>query len=101
MKSKALQISLSEGTKCDVKEQIEALDTSETPNLIVYNDDFHTFDYVIQCLMDICKHTHIQAEQCTMLIHYKGKCVVKTATYGVLKPMKAELSLRGLKCGIS
>ena len=45
--------------------------------IVVYNDDVNTFDYVIETLMQTCDHDHIQAEQCTLLIHFNGKCTVK------------------------
>lgn len=59
--------------------------------LVLYNDDYHTFDYVIDSLVDICKQTYEQAEQCTILVHYKGKCVVKTGTHDALMPMHQAL----------
>ncbi len=54
--------------------------------LIVLNDDFNTFDHVINTLVRVCKHTSKQAEQCTLIIHYKGKCSVKVGTFDELKP---------------
>lgn len=59
--------------------------------LVLHNDDVHTFDYVIKALVDICRHTVEQAEQCTILIHYKGKCVVKSGSYETLLPMHTGL----------
>ncbi|MBR1644852.1 MAG: ATP-dependent Clp protease adaptor ClpS [Bacteroidales bacterium] len=59
--------------------------------LILYNDDYHTFDYVIKALVDICRHTYEQAEQCTILVHYKGKCAVKNGSYSDLLPMHQSL----------
>jgi len=59
--------------------------------LVVHNDDVHTFDYVIKALVDICRHTVEQAEQCTILIHCKGKCVVKSGSYETLLPMHTGL----------
>lgn len=56
--------------------------------LILHNDDVHTFDYVIDALIDICQHDTIQAEQCTMIIHFKGKCSVKEGRYEQLRSMK-------------
>jgi ATP-dependent Clp protease adaptor protein ClpS len=55
-------------------------------NLIVWNDDINTFDWVIETLIDICGHSQQQAEQCAMLIHTKGRYAVKTGDYDVLKP---------------
>lgn len=71
-------------------------DTSLDNKLIVFNDDVNTFDYVIDALIDICKHTLEQAQQCTMLIHYKGKCTVKTGSLEVLKPMHEKLLSKSL-----
>ena len=64
--------------------------------LVLHNDDVNTFDFVIECLIEICKHTLEQAEQCTILVHYKGKCTVKTGTMELLKPMHEKLLSRGL-----
>lgn len=58
--------------------------------LILHNDDVHTFDYVIDALIDICQHNTLQAEQCTMIIHFKGKCSVKQGKYEQLRSMKEE-----------
>ncbi len=62
--------------------------TEETTgyNLILWNDDVNTFEWVIETLIEICGHNTEQAEQCAMLIHYKGKYAVKTGSYEVLKP---------------
>jgi ATP-dependent Clp protease adaptor protein ClpS len=68
--------------------------------LILHNDDVHTFDYVIDCLVDICEHNTVQAEQCTFIIHYKGKCDVKKGSFEFLKPMKDSLIERGLNATI-
>ena len=56
--------------------------------LILHNDDVHTFDYVIDALIAICQHDTLQAEQCTMIIHFKGKCSVKEGKYEQLRSMK-------------
>jgi ATP-dependent Clp protease adaptor protein ClpS len=68
--------------------------------LILYNDDFNTFDYVIESLIDVCKHDYIQACQCAHITHEKGKCDVKKGSYDELSPMKTELTNRGLTVGI-
>ena len=80
----------------------ETTDTLNSTNkfLILYNDDYHTFDYVIDALIDICKHEEEQAVQCTYLVHYKGKADVKKGTYGFLKPMMTQLRKRDLKAVI-
>lgn len=65
--------------------------------LIVYNDDVHTFDYVIDCLIQICHLSKAQAVNCTNIIHYKGLCTVKHGTYDELMPMSVALEQKGLK----
>ena len=76
-----------------VKEAENGLQKSQ---LIVYNDDVNTFDWVIQCLMEVCSHTFEQSEQLSLIIHFKGKAIVKTGGLEALKSMKEELVLRGL-----
>lgn len=68
--------------------------------LVLYNDDFNTFQFVAECLMKICKHYQEQAEQCTYIVHYKGKCPVKHGTYKKLKPMCEALLEKGLTAKI-
>lgn len=68
--------------------------------LIVHNDDVNTFDWVIVSLMEICKHTSIQAEQCSLIIHHKGKCCVKNGELSKLRPMKEGLTDRGIQATI-
>lgn len=68
--------------------------------LIVHNDDHNTFEWVIECLTTICKHTAEQAEQCALFIHFKGKYGVKHGTKKILKPMKDALTDRGLSVTI-
>ena len=60
--------------------------TEKEHEIILYNDDFNTFDHVIQTLISVCDHTPVQAEQCTLIVHYKGKCSVKSGTLIDLKP---------------
>ncbi|SHI40222.1 ATP-dependent Clp protease adaptor protein ClpS [Mesonia phycicola] len=68
--------------------------------IVVFNDDVNTFDYVIDMLMNACDHDPLQAEQCTMLIHYKGKCTVKTGDYDDLEPRCSALLQAGLSAEI-
>jgi len=68
--------------------------------LLVYNDDFNTFDWVIQCFMEVCNHTFEQSEQLSLIVHYKGKAIVKTGDVENLKPMKEALVERGLSAVI-
>ena len=71
-------------------------DTEEPCSLVVWNDEVNTFEWVIETLMDVCKHTEEQAEQCAWLIHYKGKYAVKNGSYDELKPMCDEITDRGI-----
>lgn len=69
-------------------------------DLVVFNDDFNTFDHVIESLVKVCKHNPLQAEQCTFIIHYKGKCQVKSGEYDALEPMCTALLDRGITAEI-
>ena len=68
--------------------------------LVVYNDDYNTFDWVIQCLCKYLKHSSEQAEQCALIIHTKGKCDVKSGSKEALKPFKEALLDAGLSAVI-
>ena len=68
--------------------------------LVLYNDDINTFDFVIECLIEVCDHTNEQAEQCAMITHYKGSCDVKKGNKKELLEMKMCLIEKGLKAGI-
>ena len=74
--------------------------SGQVAQLIVYNDDHNTFDWVIQCLVEILGHTPEQAEQLSLLVHFKGKATVKTAPKSVLKPKRSALVERGLSAVI-
>lgn len=79
---------------------LEDTSTGTRAELIVYNDDFNTFDWVIQCFMEICSHTFEQSEQLSILVHYKGKATVKTGLPSELRPLKDALVDRGLSAVI-
>jgi ATP-dependent Clp protease adaptor protein ClpS len=81
--------------KVQVKESIV-----EDKDLLIYNDEFNTFQHVIDSLIKVCKHETIQAEQCTWIIHYNGKCAVKKGEYKSLKPMRDALCERGIDAKI-
>jgi ATP-dependent Clp protease adaptor protein ClpS len=68
--------------------------------LILYNDDINTFDFVTEALIKVCQHDALQAEQCTYLVHYTGKCAVKNGTFLKLKPLCEALLERGLSAKI-
>lgn len=78
------------------------VDVEEVPShhLVVHNDDFNTFDFVIESLMKICQHDRVQAEQCSIIIHYKGKCSVKEGEFDALRPMCEALLDRGITATI-
>ena len=73
---------------------------TEQKDLIVYNDDVNTFDHVIESLVKVCRHDTIQAEQCTFIIHYNGKCQVKRGSFEKLEPMCTALLDRGISAVI-
>ena len=79
----------------DVEVLEEVIDVDQN-DLMVYNDEINTFDFVIDTLMEVCGHTPEQAEQCTLLIHYKGKCSVKKGTFEELAPMRNDICRRGI-----
>ncbi|RLD54881.1 MAG: ATP-dependent Clp protease adaptor ClpS [Bacteroidetes bacterium] len=69
--------------------------------LVLFNDDVNTFDFVIETLMDVCQHDPLQAEQCAMVVHYNGKCSVKSGSFGELKPRHEEMTNRKLTVSIN
>ncbi|RTQ46237.1 ATP-dependent Clp protease adaptor ClpS [Hymenobacter gummosus] len=75
-------------------------ETTDLRDLVVYNDDVNTFDHVIQTLIDVCQHDAMQAEQCTLLIHYKGQCTVKIGSYEELEPMCTAIHDRGISADV-
>jgi len=88
-------------TEVEIDEKV-ALDeqTTYSKNLVIYNDDVNTFDHVIDSLVKVCKHEIIQAEQCTWIIHYNGKCAVKEGDMDHLLPMRRALNERGIDAKI-
>jgi len=75
-------------------------ETIEPNDLVVFNDDVNTFQHVIQTLITVCRHTAEQAEQCTYIIHYRGKCTVRTGTLEELRPMRDAICDRGIDARI-
>ncbi len=91
--------------KMSTKEKIQEdllVDTLEhnQNEIVLYNDDVNSFDYVIDTLIYACDHTPEQAEQCSILVHYKGKCTVKTGSYDDLEPRCTMLLEAGLSAEI-
>jgi len=79
------------------KEDEDALcsDIEET-KVVLWNDDFNTFEWVIESLIDVCNHSLQQATQCSLIVHNNGKCVVKQGETPKMKRIKNKLQLRGL-----
>lgn len=89
------------GTKEKIQEEVDILEEETSKHeIVLYNDDVNTFDFVIDSLISVCEHTLEQAEQCTILVHYKGKCTVKTGAYEYLKPRCSKLLSLGLSAEI-
>ncbi len=84
----------------ELVEVMDERDSSAVQDLIVYNDDFNTFDHVINTLIKVCKHEKLQAEQCTYIIHFTGKCAVKKGTFKELRPMKEGILDAGINAEI-
>jgi len=70
---------------------------NESSTLILYNDDVNTFDHVIKSLVEVCGHDPVQAEQCALIVHFKGSCDVKTGLVEILNVMSKSLNAKGLK----
>ena len=87
----------------DIKELniVETDTASNFPfNLIVWNDEVNSFEWVIESLMKVCKHSEEQAEQCAMIIHFQGKYAVKNGEFDKLKPMCDAITERGINATI-
>ena len=69
---------------------------SESSSLVLYNDDINTFDHVIKSLVEVCGHDPVQAEQCALIVHFKGCCEVKIGIVEVLNAMSKSLNAKGL-----
>jgi ATP-dependent Clp protease adaptor protein ClpS len=89
------------GTKEKISEELlleeEALKQNE---IVLFNDEVNTFDHVIDTLVAVCEHTPEQAEQCSLIVHYNGKCTVKTGEYTDLEPRCSRLLQAGLSAEI-
>jgi ATP-dependent Clp protease adaptor protein ClpS len=79
---------------------LEDVAAVETRKIVLYNDEVNTFDFVIESLISVCGHEPVQAEQCTLLVHYKGKCEVKNGEFEKLEPICTALLDRGLTAEI-
>lgn len=77
-----------------------AEDTVKQQEIVLFNDEVNTFEYVIETLIEVCDHSPVQAEQCSLIVHYNGKCTVKTGEYNDLKPRCSKLLQAGLSAEI-
>ena len=88
-------------TKEKIEEELDVAELESNQNeIILYNDEVNTFDHVINTLMYACEHTPEQAEQCSLIVHYKGKCTVKTGSYDDLEPRCSMLLDAGLSAEV-
>ena len=79
-------------TEEQLQEEIELAELKVNEyQIVLFNDDVNTFDHVVETLIRVCDHTPEQAEQCSIIVHYKGKCAVKTGSYEELKPRCTQL----------
>lgn len=86
-------------TVIDVEEKVKVsneVDTSLSPKIVLFNDDHNSFDHVIRCLVEYCSHGLIQAEQCALIVHTKGKCDIKHGSLDELLPINEILGLHDL-----
>lgn len=90
-----------ESPEVDILDQIEeVIEDVKLWALVVFNDDVNTFDHVIDTLVDICEHTPQQAEQCALIIHYKGKCSVNSGEYEAMVAQRNEICRRGISAEV-
>jgi ATP-dependent Clp protease adaptor protein ClpS len=88
-------------TKEKIEEQFEtSVEEGHLNEIVLFNDEVNTFDHVIETLVHVCNHSYEQAEQCSLLVHYKGKCTVKTGVYEELEPQCSQLLKAGLSAEI-
>jgi ATP-dependent Clp protease adaptor protein ClpS len=83
------------------KEEVDVLEELVSEyNIVLYNDEVNTFDHVINCLVRICDHEPMQAEQCAWIVHLNGRCTVKSGVYDELEPLCLELLNKGLSAKV-
>jgi len=75
--------------------------TADLKELVLFNDDHNTFEFVIKCLIDVCRHDPEQAEQCALVTHLKGKCTINIGSWRELKQQHDQLTLLGLTVSIT
>jgi ATP-dependent Clp protease adaptor protein ClpS len=82
-----------------IEEEI-VVDEVKLYSVVVFNDEINTFDHVIDTLIEVCEHSLEQAEQCTLIIHFKGKCSVKNGDFDELAPIRNAICQRGISAEI-
>ncbi|MCF6213538.1 MAG: ATP-dependent Clp protease adaptor ClpS [Flavobacteriaceae bacterium] len=89
------------GGQIKKQENLDVLEQKERLyNIVLFNDDVHSFDFVIEMLIKVCEHSSVQAEQCSIIVHNNGKCTVKTGTFRELRPRCSKLLEAGLSAEI-
>lgn len=83
-----------------LEEILQEEKTVKSNEIVLYNDEVNSFDHVIDCLIATCDHSPLQAEQCSLIVHYNGKCTVKTGELKDLKPRCMQLLEAGLSAEI-
>jgi ATP-dependent Clp protease adaptor protein ClpS len=83
------------------KEKVKPVNENEAQSdmisdLILFNDDVNSFEFVIETLVEVCDHDPCQAEQCALIAHCNGKCLVRSGSFNLLKPKYDEMTRRGL-----
>ncbi len=94
-------MNIKESPQTDVLEETDlVIEDIKLYSLVVFNDDVNTFDHVIDTLIDVCDHTPEQAEQCSIIIHFKGKCAVNSGEYNELLAQRNEICYRGISAEV-
>ncbi len=92
---------MQEKPEVDILEEVdEVIEHVKLYSLVVFNDDVNTFDHVIETLIEVCEHTPEQAEQCSLIIHFKGKCAVNSGEYDELVVQRNEICRRGISAEV-
>ena len=78
----------------------DGVDNQNQARLVLHNDDFNSFDYVMETLVEICDHSMTQAEQCATITHFKGKCEVKSGSLNEMRELRYKLISRGLNASV-
>ena len=73
------------------------MELPEDHKLILYNDDVHSFAYVVACLIKFCGHDPQQAEQCALVADLAGQCTIKHGCWAQIYTMNEALEAVDLK----